>query len=200
MKWCLDFSIPKAPFQIGYQEHLFSMGSCFSEEIAQKLLGLGWSGIQNPFGLVYNPISLAQQLDWLETETFETEEMFYHRGLWRDFRCHSRLSTPEEKQTRDAIEQAWKEGKNSLNKADVLIFTLGTAFAWEDIHSGMIVNNCHQLPEKRFRRRLLSIEEMEGALGCILEKKQEEKKRKIILTVSPVRYLRDRLMMSNRIR
>lgn len=199
MKWFLEFSPPKAPFEIEYHDKIFSLGSCFSENITQKMLGIGWKGESNPFGLLYNPDSILEAVKWIEAGDVDSSEFFEHRGLWRHWLCHSSLASGSKEQAIQNVENALIQGREAWEEADVLILTLGSAYSWFHVDLDKTVSNCHQMPKGLFAREFLGIDQMFAKLTSVLQKFRNGKaRRRIVLTVSPVRYLRDGLIASNR--
>lgn len=199
MKFFLDFQPEKASFDISYRDQIFSLGSCFSENIGSKLLELGWKGVSNPFGLLYNPASIAEIVNWIEKGELDPEELFEHRGLWRHWLCHTSLAHPSKEQAIENVQNALIQGKQGWENADVLILTLGSSYAWYRHEAEQLVSNCHQMPRDDFAREFLGIDEMFQQLVSVIQGfKNGKENRRVVLTVSPIRYLRDGLIASNR--
>ena len=189
--------IPKPSFQLKYTDEFLGLGSCFVENIGQKMLDLGLRGALNPLGIMYNPISIAEELSILKGErNLNEEELFLSEGLFRHWSVHSRWSTIDKSTTIANIKAQEKIGHRQLNHASFLLLSLGSAFAWK--RDGIVVSNCHQMPSQEFCRELLSVPQMVSALEDALLDFVQKKQVKIIITVSPVRYLRDGLIDSNR--
>lgn len=199
MNWFLDFQPEKACFEIDYRDTIFSLGSCFSENIGSKMLELGWKGASNPFGLLYNPASIREIIRWIELGEFDPDELFQHRGLWRHWLCHSSLAHSSREQVVENVRKALIQGKEAWENADVLLLTLGSSYAWYNHDLDKIISNCHQMPRDLFAREFLGINEMFQELASVIQRfKNGKENRRVVLTVSPVRYLRDGLVASNR--
>ena len=154
----------------------------------------------NPFGIVYNPVSVGQVFEkWLSEDSFREEDLFKNLGLWHSFAHHGRFSHPEKTAALEGINRSLAEARKCLAQANRLIVTLGTANVFVFKKTGDIVANCHKVPGQEFERRRLSISEIVQSLGPVFEKLRERSPSlEIIATVSPVRHLRDGLVENQR--
>lgn len=187
-------------FKISHHDQILSLGSCFAEHIGGRLRGYKFPSLLNPFGILYNPISIFEALKWLtKEELFKEENLFEHQGLWHSFQHHGQFSNPEKEVTLNQINQSLKEGRAIFKKTTRLILTLGTAHVFEYKKTGKVVANCHKLPGQDFERRKLTLDEVTTCLGDIVGLvKTINPNIKIILTVSPVRHIRDGLVENQR--
>lgn len=188
------------PFSISHEDKILSLGSCFAENIGQKLEALKFSIVLNPFGILYNPISIQKGLEvLLGTKKWEAQQLFFHKGLWRSFLFHSQMAHPNKEEAIRKMELNIEKGQQQLMNADVLLLTLGTAFVHVFQSSGEVVANCHKRPAADFVKRKLQVEEIVQGLGEILKKlKQELPHLKIITTISPVRHIKEGLVENQR--
>jgi len=148
---------------------------------------------------VYNPVSMAKALSIYRNPEGYSEELFVHKELWRDWNCHSSLADSEYSVANSRRHTAITAGARAWKSSNILFLSLGSAFAWRRKQSGSIVANCHQFPAKEFQRQLLEIDEMKECLGSELQYfLQERSNATVLVTVSPVRYLRDGLIQSKR--
>jgi len=193
-------SLPPAALRLSYRKNILSLGSCFAEHIGRRLARDKFSTLLNPFGILYDPLSLAAALQRLDTgRTFEAGDLFEHQGLWHSFAHHGRFSGPEQSEVLDNINAALEEGRAFLTKADCLLLTLGSAWIFEHLPAGEVVANCHKVPGRFFRRRRTSPAEVESALADALATLRTRRPHlQVILTVSPVRHLRDGLIENQR--
>ncbi len=193
-------SWPRAALRLRYGDHLLSLGSCFAEHIGRRLEGDKFSALLNPFGILYDPLSLATALHRLGGgRPFESGDLFRHQGLWHSFAHHGRFSGPDRSAVLAHINEALTEGQAFLSRADCLLLTLGTAHLFEHQSSGQVVANCHKLPAAAFRRRRAAPAEIEAALsGALTALRARRPRLQIIITVSPVRHLRDGLIGNQR--
>jgi hypothetical protein len=195
-------TLPSSSFswQLDYHRPILSLGSCFAEHLGQRLTEAKFPVLSNPFGILYHPLVLAQALDRLGSDqAYKAEDLFLHQDLWRHFDFHSRYAHPDKDAQLQLINQQRKKGQDFLAQARVLILTLGTAWGYRWREDGRLVANCHKLPTRQFDRFRSSPEEVVEALGAALRTcRQRNPKLHVLLTVSPVRHIRDGLVENQR--
>lgn len=174
---------------ITHEKRFLLMGSCFAEHIGQKLRGYHFKGDINPFGILYNPSSIANALNRLLIQKpFTTDELFEHHGLYHSWMHHGNFSAETAEQTLENINQRWEQASKNLSQTDILIITFGSSWIYE--FKGQTVGNCHKVPEKQFNRRRLTVTEIVAQYTELLDHLIDQKPDlQIILSVSPVRYL-----------
>lgn len=187
------FSIDELPSKINYKSNILSFGSCFSENIGDKLTVSKFNALVNPFGILYNPESIANSFEiLLKNKTFTVDDLFNHQGVWNSFYHHSRFSNTDKDICLTNINNAINEANNQLNNADFILITFGTAWVYEHKRNGKIVSNCHKVPAKEFvRYRLAACDIVEKYKSIIKKIKTENINCRFIFTVSPVRHLKD---------
>ncbi len=180
-------------WKIGYNDAVLLMGSCFSDAVGERMQRVALSALLNPFGTLYNPLSIAAALNRLMSgKRFSTSELFEYEGLWHSAMHHSRFSATTAEKTLEQINASFCEATMQLQKARFLILTLGAAWVYESAERGAVVANCHKLPEARFVRRLLSVDEIVSKLNNTISALQIfNPDLRIVFTVSPIRHLRD---------
>lgn len=185
--------VPSFPWKTGYTLKNMFLGSCFTENIGGIMQSLEFDTDINPFGILYNPVSIARGLErLLSGKLYTPEELFQHNGLWHSFMHHGRFSGKDPVMTLHGINQRLHQSSQYLLKADFLIITLGTAWIYEFRHSGEVVANCHKVPSQEFRRFRLTIGEVTDGLKQALELLfQNNPKIRVIFTVSPIRHTND---------
>ncbi len=185
--------IPEFSPKITYSSRLLFLGSCFSEEIGNKLQNYLFDIDLNPFGILYNPASILQSLEILTHQRTFTEDDVFQRGqVWLSFYHHSRFSSLSRDDLLNMINSRITRSHNQLKKANFLFITLGTAWVYELKETGQIVSNCHKLPQKLFNRRMLSVEEIVKMYSDFLPVLWEINPGiRIIFTISPVRHWKD---------
>lgn len=190
----------QAPFALTHADRTVVVGSCFSEHIGERLRAHKFSVLINPFGIVYNPASMAQQLErLLDGEADFSEALFQYQGLWNSWEHHGRFSHPERHTFEQQLYAAHCQAAAFATAANRLFLTLGTAHAFALRHSGRIVANNHKAPAAWFDERRLSVEHTVSALAAALEKwKKARPDLEVLLTVSPVRHLRHGLVENQR--
>lgn len=175
---------------INYQQRLLLMGSCFSENIGQKLIDAHLSCLSNPFGILYNPLSIAQALQRIVAQQpFEEQELFEHQGLYHSWAHHGSFSAGSKEETLTNINTHYQEAVSHLKQTDVLLITFGSSWVYE--YQGVTVANCHKVAEKNFTRRRLSVDEIVNTYTELIKTLSETNPQlRIIFSVSPIRYMR----------
>lgn len=194
MKLQTPVVLPPAPKPLlGYGMNLISFGSCFSEHIGRRLADEGFHIEVNPFGVQYNPLSIAYALErLLSSSPYAPEELFVHDGLYHSFDHHGSFSAPSQEDALRGINVALERAALALQRADYLLITWGTAYVYELLSTGRVVSNCHKMPERMFRRRRCALPELLELWQGLLERLFDAYPNlRIIQTVSPIRHLRD---------
>ncbi len=186
-----------SPFQISHQNGVLCIGSCFAEHIYERLDEFKFSTLLNPFGIIFNPISIAKSLEILldENRLFEEKDLFQHLGGWHSFQHHGSFSNPSEELVLEKINNALLEARVFLKKSEYLVLTFGTSNVFVSEKTAQVVANCHKVPQKYFIHKKLSSDEIILTLDDVFRKLTETFPHlKIITTVSPVRHIRDGLV------
>jgi len=185
---------------ISHYNGIFAIGSCFAEHIGGRLQAAKFKTSINPFGILYNPASIAYSLERLwEGRTYTQEDLFENQGIWHSFDHHGRLSSHNPELALHNINEALRLGSEALHRANRLLITLGTAnvFVWKE--ERRIVANCHKLPGTAFDKYRLSVNEVIDLLSPVFERlHQAQPQLHIVLSVSPVRHLRDGFVENQR--
>lgn len=179
--------------QIDYDSKVLLLGSCFSENIGNKLNYFKFQTLQNPFGILFHPLAIENLITKsINEEVYTDASVFENNNLWQSFEAHSELSSTQKETVIDNLNTAVTETNQFLKEASHIIITLGTAWVYRHIASDAIVANCHKVPQKKFLKELLSVEEITESLNAIITLvKDVNPKANIIFTVSPVRHLKD---------
>ncbi len=188
-----EVKIPEFGWKTGYRNSTLFMGSCFTENIGNKMSVLKFPVDLNPFGILYNPLSIAQGIHiLLNKKLFTLEDLTKHDGLWHSFYHHGRFSSPEASNALQSINQRIESSSDFLKKADFLFISFGTAWVYEFKTTGKIVSNCHKIPDKEFKRfRLTPGEITEEYRELLPEIWKINPGLKVIFTVSPIRHWKD---------
>lgn len=179
--------------QIDYSSKILLLGSCFSENIGGKLDYFKFQNIQNPFGVIFNPISIEKLVvRAIDNSPFSEEDIFQHNGIWKCFEAHSKLSSLNKNEFLEKLNLALQNLRKALFKATHIVFTLGTSWVYKHFETEEIVANCHKLPQQKFKKALLSIQEISSSLQRIFIKISKINPNAIVInTVSPVRHIKD---------
>ena len=186
--------IPKVPFQISHTDKLLLLGSCFADEMGEKLTANGFQVMANPIDTLYKPASIAAMLLRCISERECTEIFAGSDGIWHSWMHHSRFSATTKDELQARIDNATQEAAAFLRTANVLIITFGTAIIYRLKENGMLVANCHKQPDSLFLRERLTaydiVDQWQMVLQLLLAVNPDLK---IIFTVSPIRHKRDGL-------
>lgn len=195
MNFRTEIKIKPSDWQIDHQQKIRMMGSCFTQNIGAILVGNGFDVKTNPFGISYNPVAIANSiLEIQQGKIYRESNLVHHRERWHSMLHHSIFSDSDKETTLKKINESIQQWRKYLLEADVLILSLGTAWVYEK--NGKTVNNCHQIPNKEFQKRILSSQEIIDNIISIRD--SLSKNTKIILTVSPIRHLKDGLEENSR--
>ena len=193
----------KSPVEITHQDKVLCIGSCFAEHIGERLIYNKIPTSLNPFGIVYNPISIVESLELLLKTDFifseKNNQLIESPIGWNSFSHHGQFSHPQKEVVLNKINHALKETRNFLNGTTKLILTFGTANVFVYKKTGQIVANCHKVSQQEFEKRRLSIDEITNPVTTVLQKfKKAFPNLEVIMTVSPVRHIRDGLVENQR--
>ena len=201
MDLMLNFNAPKADKEINHRHKILSVGSCFTEHIGNALKDLKFSVLQNPNGILFDPVSVCQSLtSYIYQQQYSEKDFFQLNELWHSWQHHSRFSHTDLSTAVQNINQSQTEAHQFLKEADWLIITLGSSFSYRLVnHSFAPVANCHRAPAQWFKKHLLGIDEMIAGLdNAIHQVFHFNPKVNIIFTISPVRHIRDGVIENNR--
>ena len=188
-----EIEIENYPWRIGYSDKVLFMGSCFTENIGEKMSELKFQTCVNPFGIIYNPMSVASGLRKLiEKRRYTKEDLFEQGGRWGSYDFHSRFSESSADEALAKMNEQVENGHSFLRQADYLIVTFGTAWVFELEATGKLVANCHKFPASDFRRYKLSQEQIVDEFRDLLTGVWKfNPNLKLLFTVSPIRHLKD---------
>jgi len=188
-----EVSLPKVAAQLSYRRNALMVGSCFTQNIGNHLDRHLFPVVTNPCGILYNPASIGNCIDFLTGDKKINEsDLFQTNGLWNNFSFHSRFSHPDKETALQMMNDSVTLASIKLKTASHLFITLGTSWVYRDREDGKIVGNCHKLPAGRFTRERLSVEVMNAQWSGLLNKLFKEYPELIIVfTVSPIRHMKD---------
>ena len=205
MDFMLNFEPKKLSKLISYRDKLLLIGSCFTEHIGSALKDVKFKVLQNPNGILFDPVSVCRSLiSYVNNEKYSEEGFFQLNDVWNSWQHHSRFSHVDPKEGLRIINESQETAHQFVKNADWLIITLGTAFSYRltsnapgKLNDG--VANCHRAPAQWFLKHMLSIQEiLESLDACMHQLFQLNPRLEIIFTVSPVRHIRDGVIDNNR--
>jgi len=179
--------------KIDYKSKLLLIGSCFSENISKKLAYYKFKIHSNPFGILFNPIAIETFItNAIRNKKYTEKDIFQLNERWHCFDAHSDLSASDKNELLNNLNEAISDTNQYLKEASHIIITLGTSWMYRFIETNTIVGNCHKVPQKKFLKELLTIEEITASLENICNLiKDSNSTANIVFTVSPVRHLKD---------
>lgn len=175
----------RGSFEIGRDDRIVLLGSCFADNIGSMLEHDGFHAVHNPLGPLYNPVSLLVPVT-RGPRPYTPGEMYRHGDSWHCLDYAARYSGDSPEQVAEAVNTDYLPLAEAIARADVLILTLGTARAYT--LDGRPVGNCHKLPAATFGRRMMRPEDIVPLYRDALPRDK-----RLIVTVSPVRYTADGL-------
>jgi len=185
--------IPVSKIKISLEDSIMTLGSCFAEHIGKKLKDVFFETDTNPFGVLYNPVSISNSLELLLQNRIFTEEDLFESGyLWQSFSHSSLFSDISADECLNKINSRMIFARQFLKNSHILLITFGTAWIFEEHKSGRVVSNCHKLPTNDFIRRRLSVEEIIHDYSLLISKLQIlYPNLNFIFSVSPIRHWKD---------
>ncbi len=184
---------------LNYRRPILCLGSCFADMMGRKLTEAKFTSLQNPLGILYNPLSLANVVNMLMDASQQPVWSYApHLERWHSFELHSFMSHEEKGELQLTAESILSEAREFMEKSPLIILTFGTAVAYRHKESGQIVGNCHKYPADTFQKELLGLTEMMAAYHALFQKIQTSfPEIKVILTVSPIRLIKDTLQLKS---
>ncbi len=194
MQWRTELHITeKYPF-ISHTNQIVTLGSCFADAIGKKLAENKWQTAINPFGTIYNPTAILRLLRFCTGLELPQKKLCVQNPekIWLNYDFHSTLQGENQENLWQNIREKVSKIAQFYANSSVIVLTLGTAWVYEN--EGHIVANCHKMPASCFRKRLLTVEEIcldfEQTFPILQDKT-------LILTISPVRHLKDTLPLNS---
>ena len=178
---------------IDYHSKILLLGSCFVENIGEKLEYFKFQNAINPFGILFHPKAIEILIEnAINAKKYTEDDIFFHDESWHCFDAHSKLSDPSKNSLIEELNKQIRLTTQQLNDSTHIIITLGTAWIYRFVESKKPVANCHKVPQKQFKKEILSVDDI---VKCIknIERLVCSKNPdiQIIYTVSPVRHLKD---------
>ena len=178
---------------IDYNSKIVSFGSCFAENMGDKLLYYKFQTQVNPFGIIFNPFSIEKLIERVVLQRYFTkDDIFFFNERWHCYEVHSELSDADAEVFLSKLNQILLDTQKQLQQATHIIITYGTSWVYRHIETNAIVANCHKVPQKQFSKELLSIDSIQKAIqNTVSLIATLNPKCNFIFTVSPVRHLKD---------
>jgi hypothetical protein len=199
MKFHLNFTPEKSFNEINHSHNIFLIGSCFTENIAHKLIECAFKTYHNPSGILFNPASILQCLNSLvEEKNFDEKYLLQRDTIHLSYLHHSSIHASDKNQLIEKINSENVKAKAFLKESNFLIITFGTAFAYQHMGLNEVVANCHKQPGSAFEKKLLEVNTIVNDYSLLVLALQKiNPDLNILFTVSPVKHLKDGVVENN---
>jgi len=193
MKFKTEIDIKKSLLNIEHEHNIITIGSCFAENIGRKFQDYRFQILDNPFGVLYNPVSIYNAVKVIsDNKNFSQDDLIFAHGEWHSFFHHSDFSNHNPFVCLKSINSKLTEVRKFISSADEIILTYGTAIVYKYKATNEIVSNCHKIAADQFERYRIGMYEAREFIQSTVELLKElNPDLKIILTLSPVRHIKD---------
>ncbi len=193
MHFRTQIPISKCDLPMDYNSQIMSLGSCFAENIGKKFNYFKFQNEVNPFGIIFNPISIEKLIERaINKIEFSEKDIFFHNERWHCFEVHSDLSNSNATIFLQNLNQILESTYCQIIKSTHIIITYGTSWVYRNIASNEIVANCHKVPQNQFVKEILSVEAIEQSIQNTIDViKSVNPNCAFIFTISPVRHIKD---------
>ena len=206
MKFHLIFDIKKIPWNIEHPHKIFLIGSCFTENIGEKLRRHKFNVMENPNGILFNPVSVTEAVtDYIENKQTAASELFNYNEGWHSWKHHSRFSGLTANESLEKINTSTTSAHQYLKTADFVFITLGSSWIYTLTENAMntvpgsVAANNHKAPSNWFYKKLMTPEDVLRVLDNMIHRLLHfNPSVKIIFTISPVRHIREGVIENNR--
>ena len=197
MQLTTPIEISRKLISITHEDGMVLMGSCFANNIGGKLQEAHFPCCVNPFGTLYNPMSVSKALkDIIAGRNYSAtdSEIFNSESIWHSWMHHSRFSASNAESLVANVNNSIHQAHESLQNCRLLIVTLGSSYVYRLKEDGRVVANCHKMNERLFDRSRISVEDIINEWLPLLDSLQGiNPQLKVMFTVSPIRHKRDGL-------
>ena len=193
MQFRTKVEIPNYPFGIGYENPGLCIGSCFASVVGNMMSELRFPVSVNPFGPLYNPLSIYNGLEILSYgKTITENDLFRYGELWHSFAFHGSFSSVDLESALKRMNESVSKASEIVAKSEFIFITFGTSHYFTHKKSGIVAGNCHKLPSTEFNRNILSVSDTVNIHNEFSKSLRTVNQRaKMIFTVSPVRHLKN---------
>lgn len=199
MQFTTKVPIPKATHPIDYDSKIVALGSCFAENMAVKFDYFRFRNTTNPFGIIFNPVSIENLMARVaEKREFTGEDVFFHNERWQSYEVHSDLCHIDKTKLLELLNRTLEQTRNQIIEATHIIITYGTSWVYRLRSTGAVVANCHKVPQAEFEKQLLSAAQIERSIeNTISLIRKVNPGCSFMFTVSPVRHIKDGFVENN---
>jgi hypothetical protein len=200
MKFFTKIPISKFQNPIDYTSKIVSLGSCFAENMGSKLAYYKFQNLVNPFGIIFNPVSIEQLISRaIQHQKFTEKDVFFHNERWHCHEVHSDLSNENKDKFLENLNLLLESTIQQIKESTHVIITYGTSWVYRLKTSKKIVANCHKVPQNQFDKEILSVQVIEKAIQNTIDLiRKINPNCNVIVTVSPVRHIKDGFVENQR--
>ena len=200
MNFTTKIPIEKSKNQISYSSQILSLGSCFAENMGEKFSYFKFQNVVNPFGIIFNPVSIENLVSRVvNKQKFTEEDIFFHNDLWHCFEVHSELSNPNKEDFLQGLNTLLDQTHHYIATFSHCIITYGTSWVYINKASNKVVANCHKVQQAQFDKEILSIETIEKSIQSTIDLiRKVNPNCNFIFTISPVRHIKDGFVENQR--
>lgn len=183
---------PQLPVQLSLADRIMVLGSCFADSMGSRLSAAGFNVCVNPFGTLYNPVSICNSVARLASgrpfAATDCMEMGAGAGLVCSWSHHTSFARPTAEEFLSVANSALEKASAFWKTANKVLITLGSAMVWKLVEGGEVVSNCLKRPSAEFSHEMLGVQQIAVLLKMLVEGNPGKE---FIFTVSPIRHLGD---------
>jgi hypothetical protein len=193
MNFRTQIPISQTQTPIDYNSKIMSLGSCFAENMAEKFEYFKFKNTINPFGIIFNPVSIERLIKRaVNNEVFTEKDIFFHNESWHCYQVHSDRSSTSKDELLESLNTILKTTQQNLSEASHIIITYGTSWVYRNVESKEIVANCHKVPQKQFYKEIVPVTIIAQSIANTLRFIHRINPNcSVIFTISPVRHIKD---------
>jgi GSCFA family len=199
MNFTTAIPISKSKNPIDYNSRIMSIGSCFAENMDEKFNYFKFNITTNPFGIIFNPVSIEKLISRVvNQELFTEKDIFFYNERWNCYEVHSDLSHSNKEEFLQKLNDIISFTHSQITSLTHCIITYGTSWVYRNIETNEVVANCHKVPQKKFTKELLSIDTIQNSIKNTINLIQKINPTcNFIFTISPVRHIKDGFVENN---
>jgi hypothetical protein len=194
-----DVSVRPSKHSVQLKSGIITAGSCFADAIGNRLHENKFLVQVNPFGVIYNPHSIHKAFRYaIHNEPAADHHYLQNKDVYLNYDFHSEFSSLQKNELIQRLNNTIGTIHYFLRDARWIFLTYGTAWVYNRADTGEVVANCHKMPSSLFRKTLMTEESIVQSFEAFYnEVKNFNPGVKIILTVSPVRHIKDTLELNS---
>ena len=200
MKFTTLVPIPNSIHPLDYDSLILTLGSCFAVNMGERLDYFKFQNTTNPFGIIFNPVSIEKLIvRAVNQKQFTEEDVFFHNERFHCYEVHSDLSSANQQEFLDRLNAGLDVTYQKIKAASHILITYGTAWVYQEKNSGVVVANCHKMPQSYFDKHLLSVASIEAAIQNTVDAiRKVNPNCSFVFTLSPVRHIKDGFVENQR--